>query len=79
MQVKITQRIISGKLANAQVGTVYPVDDGFGQHLIDIGAAQAVETKVLKPAEIKKKAAAKKSSPSSPAAKASPKKTATSR
>ena len=73
MQVKITQRIITGNLANSYIGQITTVSDEFGAHLIEIGAGELYETKVSEDYEPVKKPP---SSPSLVEAQASPKKTA---
>ena len=78
MKIKLLQRIISGNLVNAQVGGVYNVDEAFGEHLLEIGVAEQLdstthEKKVAEDYEPRKK---RQSSQSSEEVKASPKKTA---
>ena len=66
MQVKLTRsNFVSGGWPNPQVGQVRDVDPNFGQHLCDIGVAEAL--KIEAPTQVKKSSASQAAPASEPA------------
>ena len=52
-KIRVLQNVITGgRSVDAGVGDF---DDDYADHLVEIGVAEAYETKVVKPEEIKKK------------------------